>query len=140
MDDTLSFAISCGDNVGLLLDSWHWHHAVAGTAEILAAGRHILLVDVADSAHLHPADVRDDQRLLPGHGVIDLHAFFGALRSVDYSGPVTPEVFGYRHPGPPVDAARIALKATLSATRPPSHDKIDEDGAHKSQSGSQPEP
>ncbi|OHV39306.1 sugar phosphate isomerase/epimerase family protein [Pseudofrankia saprophytica] len=115
MEDTLSFARSCGENVGLLLDSWHWYHAGAGTAEILAAGGDILCVEVADAASLRPADVRDDQRLLPGRGVIDFQAFFGALRSVGYDGPLTPEVIGYRHPGPPVDAARAALDATLSA-------------------------
>ena len=29
MNDMLAFARECGPNVGLLLDSWHWHHAGA---------------------------------------------------------------------------------------------------------------
>ena len=39
MDDTLQFAQECGTNVGLLLDSWHRHHAGANTNDIIAAGR-----------------------------------------------------------------------------------------------------
>jgi len=117
MDETLSFARSCGENVGLLLDSWHWHHAGAGTADILAAGGDILHVEVADAADLDPEDVRDDERLLPGRGVVDLDGFFTALGTIGYRGLVTPEVFGYTAPGTPVDAARVALEAVRLASR-----------------------
>jgi sugar phosphate isomerase/epimerase len=39
MDEMLGFAEECGPNCGLLLDSWHWHHAGSTVADILAAGK-----------------------------------------------------------------------------------------------------
>ena len=37
--EMLAFAKECGPNVGLLLDSWHWHHAGGTVKDILDAGR-----------------------------------------------------------------------------------------------------
>ena len=67
MNDMLAFARECGPNVGLLLDSWHWHHAGATTKDIIAAGRdRIVHVHFNDSPNLPPEQIHDDQRLLPG--------------------------------------------------------------------------
>jgi sugar phosphate isomerase/epimerase len=75
MDDMLQFAQECGTNVGLLLDSWHRHHAGANTNDIIAAGRdRIVHMHFNDSPRLQPDHIRDDHRLLPGEGVIDLSA------------------------------------------------------------------
>ena len=41
MDEMLEFAKECGPNVGLLLDSWHWHHAGATPKDIVGAGRQL---------------------------------------------------------------------------------------------------
>jgi sugar phosphate isomerase/epimerase len=68
---------------------------------------------VADAADLSPDSVRDNERLLPGQGVIDLPEFLAGLRSIDYHGLVTPEVFGYQgNTEDPIDSARAALRAT----------------------------
>src|ERR1022692_2436030 len=44
MSEMLEFAKECGTNVGLTLDSWHWHHAGATTGDILAAGKDRIVV------------------------------------------------------------------------------------------------
>ena len=73
MPEMLEFAKECGSNVGLTLDAWHWHHAGGTVADILAAGRdRIVVVHFDDSPGLPPEQIRDNQRLLPGEGVIDL--------------------------------------------------------------------
>ncbi len=55
MNEMLEFAKECGPNVGLLLDSWHWHHAGATTDDIIAAGRDgIVHVHFNDSPNLRP--------------------------------------------------------------------------------------
>src|SRR5207245_9725629 len=77
MDETLAFAKECGPNIGLTLDAWHWHHAGATAADILAAGKsHIVHVHVSDARRQPAEEVRDNQRLMPGEGVIDLVTFF----------------------------------------------------------------
>ncbi len=95
MDEMLDFAKQCGPNVGLLVDSWHWHHAGATVADIVNAGSHnIVHVQINDSPDLPPDRIRDNERLMPGEGVIDLQAFVQALSRIGYRDAVSPEVFG----------------------------------------------
>jgi len=95
MDEMLAFARECGPNVGLLLDAWHWHHAGGTTDDIVKAGKDAIVhVHVNDSAKLSPDEVRDNQRLWPGDGVIDLTGFFRALDKIGYRDAVSVEVFG----------------------------------------------
>jgi sugar phosphate isomerase/epimerase len=107
------FARSCGPNVGILLDSWHWHHADGTPEEIVEVGDLIVHVHVADAPDLPSTAIRDDERLLPGEGIIDFEGFFAAVRATRYSGVISPEVIGYAcgsHRG--VDCAHRALTAT----------------------------
>lgn len=95
MGEMLEFARECGPNVGLLLDSWHWHHAGATPADILKAGREAIVhVHISDAPSLPPEQIKDNERLLPGEGIIDFAGFFGALKKIGYNGAVSPEVFG----------------------------------------------
>ncbi len=95
MTEMAEFAAECGPNVGLLLDSWHWHHAGATTADILAAGKaRIVHVHVNDAKPVPPEQVRDNDRVMPGEGVIDLTGFFRALQKIGYAGAVSVEVLG----------------------------------------------
>ena len=85
MGDMLEFAKECGPNVGLLLDVWHWHHAGGTTAEILKAGKErIVHVHFNDSPKLPPEEIRDNERLMPGEGVIDLQGALKALQTIGY--------------------------------------------------------
>ena len=97
MEGMLNLAEDIGTgNVGLLLDSFHWHTS-HGTAEDLADLTDDLVVDV----HINdgvpgrtPDEQLDGDRRLPGAtGVIDLNTFLRGLKGIGYTGPVTPEPF-----------------------------------------------
>ena len=95
MNDMLEFAKECGSNVGLTLDAWHWHHAGGTVDDIVNAGKErIVVVHFDDAARLAPEDVRDNERLLPGEGVINLTGFLKALRQIGYQDSLSIEVFG----------------------------------------------
>lgn len=95
MNEMTQFTADCGPNVGLLLDSWHWHHAGATANDILAAGKDRLVhIHISDAAQMPPEKVLDNERLMPGEGVIDFAAFFGALKKAGYRDAVSVEVFG----------------------------------------------
>ncbi len=119
MDEALAFAKECGSNVGLLLDVWHWYHAGATANDIIAAGKsRIVHVHLSDCVRLAPEQVRDDQRVLPGEGVIDLVSFFQTLGKIGYDGGVSPEPLG-RIPKdmPPEEGARLGLETGLAVMR-----------------------
>jgi sugar phosphate isomerase/epimerase len=119
MPDTLAFAKELGPNIGILLDVWHWHLAGATAADIVAAGNsRIVTVHVSDCKDIPPAEVRDNQRLLPGEGVIDYVSFFDALKKIGYTGAVSPEPLG-RIPkeASAEDGARMGLESTLAVMR-----------------------
>jgi len=95
MDEALEFARECGPNIGLLLDVWHWYHAGATAQDILAAGKsRIVHVHLSDCPKMPPEQVRDNQRVLPGEGVIPLVEFFQALKKIGYTDGVSPEPLG----------------------------------------------
>jgi sugar phosphate isomerase/epimerase len=119
MDEMLEFAKQCGPNVGLLLDSWHWHHAGATPKDILAAGKsRIVHVHLADAPDLPPEKILDNERLMPGDGVIDWNGFLGALRKIGYEDGLSPEIFGkFLKEMTPEEAARRALNGSLAVMR-----------------------
>ena len=119
MNEMLQFAKECGPNVGLLLDAWHWYHAGATVADIIAAGKsRIVTIHVSDCPKMAPEDVRDNQRLMPGEGVIDLVGFFRALKQIGYEDGVSPEPIG-RVPADmsAEDGAKLGLQTTLAVMR-----------------------
>jgi len=111
MPEMLTFAKECGPNVGLTLDAWHWYHAGATVADILAAGKErIVVVHFDDSPNLPPDQIRDNQRLLPGEGVIDLTGFLQALQKIGYEDSLSVEVFGRGlKEMPPEQSAKVCL-------------------------------
>jgi sugar phosphate isomerase/epimerase len=115
MDEMTEFAKECGPNVGLLLDSWHWHHAGATAENIVAAGKdRIVHVHLADAPNLPPDKIRDNERLIPGEGVVNWKGFLGALKEIGYAGGMSPEIIGGRlKEKTPEEAARMALKGAL---------------------------
>ncbi|MGC2660494.1 MAG: sugar phosphate isomerase/epimerase family protein [Bryobacteraceae bacterium] len=115
MNDMLAFAKECGPNVGLQLDSWHWHHAGATTEDIIAAGKdRIVHVHFNDSPNLPPEQIRDNQRLFPGDGVINLTGFLQALQIIGYTGGLSVEVFGAGKNMTPEEAAKVGLSKSLT--------------------------
>ncbi|MEM1444915.1 MAG: sugar phosphate isomerase/epimerase family protein [Planctomycetota bacterium] len=82
------------ENLGLLLDSFHWHCANETQADLatLPASR-IVGVHINDAIANRPTEQqRVDKRELPGAtGVIDLAGFMQGLKRAGYQGPVTSE-------------------------------------------------
>jgi sugar phosphate isomerase/epimerase len=79
------------DNVGILLDTWHWWVG-GGDVEKLRAlrGEQFLSVRLADfPAGADLATITDDQRLMPGEGAgIGSAAVLSVLEDLGYDGPV----------------------------------------------------
>ncbi|MCY0869239.1 MAG: sugar phosphate isomerase/epimerase [Firmicutes bacterium] len=80
-------------SVGLLLDSLHWY-TTAGTVSQLEQfkAHQIVHVHINDAPDVPVSEVRDDGRLYPGEGVIDLTGFLRALSRIGYEGVVSQEV------------------------------------------------
>ena len=119
LPETVALAKDCGDNVGVILDVWHWHHSGGTTQDILNTPKsRIIHVHVSDAKTQPPEDVRDNQRLMPGEGVIDLTGFFQSLKKIGYDGGVSPEPLG-RVPAEmsPEEGARLALDTTRAAMK-----------------------
>jgi len=116
MNEMLEFAKECGSNVGLTLDAWHWHHAGGTVADILAAGKDRIVVVHFDDAPDLPADkIRDNQRLLPGEGIIDLTGFLRALQKIGYEDSLSVEVFGRGlKEMPPRESAKLCLDSSVA--------------------------
>jgi sugar phosphate isomerase/epimerase len=110
------------DNVGLVLDSWHWYHAGDGGADILALrAKDVVSVDLNDA----PAGVAKDQmvdgkRELPAAtGVIDVTTFLQSLKRIGFAGPVRAEPFNdavrRMSPDNAAEAAAEALRKAITA-------------------------
>jgi sugar phosphate isomerase/epimerase len=87
--------IGC-DNVGFMLDSWHWYTAHETAADILSLDpRDVVCCHLNDAPKGIPVDEQlDDRRDLPAAtGVINLAAFLGALVTIGYDGPIAAEPF-----------------------------------------------
>lgn len=101
--------------LGVVLDSFHWYTS-GETADHLSIWRNedIVAVDLNDAdAGLSRLAQLDGNRELPGAtGKIDLAAFVGFLRSVNYDGPIRAEPFNAT-----LNAMRdeLAMQATYEA-------------------------
>jgi len=119
LPETAALAKECGANIGVVLDAWHWHHSGGTPAEIAATDpSRIVHVHVSDAKPMPPETVRDDMRVMPGEGSIDLIGFFQALKQIGYIDGVSPEPLG-RIPAamPAEEAARLGLETTLTVMR-----------------------
>ncbi|MDW3652488.1 MAG: sugar phosphate isomerase/epimerase family protein [Bacteroidia bacterium] len=84
------------DNLGFILDSFHWFCAGESAADILSLeNKDIVAVDLNDArAGISADDQIDGKRELPGaSGEIDLKSFLQALTQLGYDGPVRAEPF-----------------------------------------------
>ena len=119
LPETLAFARECGPNMGVVLDAWHWHHSGGTVPEILAAGKAAIVhVHISDAKPAPPEDVRDNQRHMPGEGVIDLLGFLQALKKIGYEDGISPEPLG-RVPADmsAEEGARLGLETTMAVMK-----------------------
>jgi sugar phosphate isomerase/epimerase len=131
MEDMLAFATEIGPNVGILVDSLHWHclGSDCGALEAVPSDR-LVYAHINDAPDVPREEQRDDDRLLPGEGAIDLCGFLSALRAAGYDGPVGIEIDGpallHFVPDEAASRARLAWTKLLadcqgaSIRRPPS--------------------
>ncbi len=104
------------DNVGLVLDSWHWYTAGDTEADLLAlTNRDVVACDLNDApAGIAIDEQRDNARELPAAtGVIDLKMFLSALVQIEYDGPVRAEPFNKKLAAMDNEPATAATAAAL---------------------------
>ena len=118
MSQMLDMTRQIGDNVGLLLDCWHWYTSHGTIAELHnLAPEQVVYVHVNDAPAGIPIDEQQDHtRALPGAtGVIDIVGFLTALKSIGYDGPVVAEPFFPELKSLPSDSDRLnAVSASLT--------------------------
>jgi sugar phosphate isomerase/epimerase len=92
----LLFKSTHADNLGIVLDTWHWQVG-GGTQEYLQAleGNKIVAVYLADcDAEVTAANAIEGHQRLPGEtGVVDCVSILTTLAEKGYEGPVTPYAY-----------------------------------------------
>jgi sugar phosphate isomerase/epimerase len=114
MKDLLS-EIGC-ENVGLLLDCWHWYTAQETEADLLSLqASQVVLCHLNDAPAGVPVEQQvDSRRELPcATGVIDVKKFLRALIQIGYDGPVVCEPFSQELRKMPPPQALAAVAAAL---------------------------
>jgi len=82
------------DNVGMVLDTFHFHAGGSSLAAIRAVEKEKLFVfHINDAEGLPRAELQDAHRLFPGEGAVPLREIVSALRQIGYDGPVSLEMF-----------------------------------------------
>jgi sugar phosphate isomerase/epimerase len=119
LPETVALAKDCGQNIGVILDVWHWHHSGGTLADIAATDKsRIVHVHLSDAKPMAAEDVRDNMRFMPGEGSIDLIGFLQTLKAIGYADGISPEPLG-RIPAEmsAEDAAKLGLETTLAVMR-----------------------
>ena len=104
------------DNVGLMLDSWHWYTAHETPADLLSLrSSDVVCCHLNDAPKGIPIDEQiDNRRALPcATGVIDLKGFLSALVRIGYDGPIAAEPFDRTLAKLPKDEALAATAAAM---------------------------
>ncbi|WP_274361279.1 sugar phosphate isomerase/epimerase family protein [Paenibacillus thermotolerans] len=103
-------------NVGVLFDSFHWFTSHATIDDILSlTPDQIVLVHINDAPD-KPADEQiDNERLLPGEGIIDLTGMLNALRTIGYDSYVSVETFSAELPKLDPKTVAVRTKAALDS-------------------------
>lgn len=81
-------------NIGLVIDSFHFH-AGGSTTKMIEALDHkrLFIFHINDAENLPREKLTDAHRLLPGLGILPLKEIIAALRSIGYDGPASVEIF-----------------------------------------------
>ncbi|GKU78242.1 sugar phosphate isomerase/epimerase [Paenibacillus sp. L3-i20] len=100
MEETVALIQAIGENnVGLLLDTYHWYTTGMNVADIESLrAEQIVHVHINDAPNVPVEEVIDNERIYPGEGVIDLTGFLRGLRTIGYNGAVSQEVLNGQAP------------------------------------------
>ena len=110
------------DGVELVLDSCHWHASGSQPLDAFPVDR-LALVHLNDAPDKPPRQIEDEDRVLPGEGVIQLKTLIAALKARRFTGPWSLETFnpGYWKQDPEDIARRghAAIEALWRDSPPP---------------------
>jgi 2-keto-myo-inositol isomerase len=83
------------DNVGMMMDTFHYYKSRVPMSDIRAIPRDaLLIVHVNDCLQLPPEKLRDSHRVYPGQGVMPLREYLSVLKNdVGYDGFISVEIF-----------------------------------------------
>jgi sugar phosphate isomerase/epimerase len=104
------------DNVGFVLDSWHWYTAHETAHELRTlTNKDVVACDLNDApAGLEIDQQIDNRRELPSAtGVIDMKSFLGVLVEIGYDGPIRSEPFNAKLNAMEDDEACAATAAAM---------------------------
>ena len=102
------------DGIELVLDSCHWHASGSQPLNSFPVER-LALVHLNDAPDKPPREIEDEDRVLPGEGVIQLKNLTAALASRGYSEPWSLETFNHAYwKQDPEDIARRGYAATAA--------------------------
>lgn len=114
-------AVRLGDrpNVGLLLDTFHFHKGGSRIEDIRnTPGDKIFLIHINDCPALPRDQLEDSNRVYPGLGAIPLAEMLAALRDVRYSGYFSLETFNRDYwASDPREVAAAGLVQLLTVLR-----------------------
>jgi 2-keto-myo-inositol isomerase len=111
-------------NVGIVIDTFHFHRSQVSQAELRAIPTEkLLLVHVNDAENLPIEKLRDEHRLHVGFGVLALGETFRSLQEIGYNGFLSIEIFRKEYWNQPVSKvvseAKLSLDATLAKAKSP---------------------
>jgi sugar phosphate isomerase/epimerase len=104
------------DNVGFLLDSWHWYTAQESEADLLSlTAADVVLCHLNDAPSGVPVEQQvDNRRALPcATGVIEVKSFLGAMIKIGYDGPLVCEPFSQELPKMPPEQALATVAGAM---------------------------
>jgi sugar phosphate isomerase/epimerase len=101
-------------NVGLLFDSFHWYTSKATIDDILALhADQVVLVHIDDAPDKPVEEQIDNERLLPGEGIIDLKSMLNALKQIGYDSFISVETFSKELPLLPPKEVAMRTKSAV---------------------------
>lgn len=84
-------------NLGIMFDSFHFHKGNSKFSDLEGLGPgEIAFVHINDAPDLPREVVTDQDRVLPGQGVLPLRQILEAVRATGYDGPVSAELLNPR--------------------------------------------
>jgi sugar phosphate isomerase/epimerase len=104
------------DNVGFLLDSWHWYTAQETETDLLSLkAADVVLCHLNDAPSGVPVEQQvDNRRALPcATGVIEVKSFLGAMIKIGYDGPLVCEPFSQELPKMPPEQALATVAGAM---------------------------
>jgi len=107
-------------NVGVVLDCFHFHAMGSRFTDLEAADADkIFILHLDDSEDLPVGAARDNNRLMPGEGAIDLKRILSALKKLGYDSMVSIELFRPEYwDWPDEENIRICYEKTCDTVRP----------------------